>query len=70
MFWKRKKPEDNCEHEWTIVQSGIGYYSEIYCPKCNCSKHLRSGDADAYVRKSKLRKEYLEKISEESGDTI
>ncbi|MCY9545284.1 hypothetical protein M5X00_26040 [Paenibacillus alvei] len=66
MFWKKKKP---CEHEWTIVKVGSGYYSEIYCPKCNCSMNVRKSEADSYVKKSKLRKEYLEKIKEESRDT-
>lgn len=68
-FWKKKKPVDTCEHEWHLVNESLCSY-ELYCPKCK--KSIFTGtrdDADSYIKKSQLRKEYLEKIREESRDT-
>ncbi len=68
MFWKKKKaqPKPICDHEWVNLDEGMSSAMvEIYCPKCTQSRNVTNSEARKQVKKSKLRKEYLDKMKEE-----
>lgn len=62
MFWKKKKKESECEHQWTYIPKELLYIHdyEVYCPRCDTSKFFRYKDnALACAKKSELRHQFL-----------